>query len=69
MHMRRVLCYTSSTNAAHIAALPVFRYTGFVLSTQTETGKPRLTFFFLSAIIVLYRFLIPLYDERGPPPA
>ena len=48
--LRRILCYTNNRNAA-FAALSVFQYTGIAVSKQTETGKPRLTFFFLSAIM------------------
>lgn len=45
-------CAILTAGTRPFAALSVFQYTGFAVSKQTETGKPCLTFFFLSAIIV-----------------
>ena len=44
-------CAILTAGTRPFAALSVFQYTGFAVSKQTETGKPCLTFFFLSAII------------------
>ena len=44
-------CAILTTGTRPFAALSVFQYTGFAVSKQTETGKPCLTFFFLSAIM------------------